>query len=82
MEQYEHDIRRFVSAMVYKLKVHHKKGRWEDLSVEEAMRRLREEVEEVEEALRGGNFIESTLELADVANFALIAASIVTERGK
>lgn len=82
VEQYEHDIRRFVDAMVYKLKVHSKKGRWEDLPSIQALSLLKQEVEELEKAMAEGNMIETMLEAADVANFALIIASIAVERGK
>lgn len=82
VEQYEHDIRRFVDAMVYKLKVHHRKGRWENLPVDGAISRLEGEVMELRDAVRGGNTIEVLLEAADVANYAMIVASITVERGK
>lgn len=40
------------------------------------------EVGELEEAVAGGNLIEILTEAADVANMAMIIASIATERGK
>lgn len=79
---YVNDLRRFIDAMVYKLKVHHKKGRWEDLPIDRAQGLLQDEVRELNEAIEGGNLIEVLTEAADVANFALIIASIATERGK
>lgn len=82
VEQYEHDIRRFVDAMVYKLKVHSAKGRWEDLSLQDSLPLLLGEVEELREAIEGGNMVEILLEAADTANFALIIASTSVERGK
>lgn len=82
VEPYAEDIRRFVNAMVYKLKVHHKKGKWENLPIAEAHRLLYKEVVELKEAMDGGNLIEILTESADVANFALIIASIATERGE
>lgn len=82
VEPYEDDIRRFVHAMVYKLKVHHRKGRWEDIGIDKAVSRLAEEVMELDEAVKDGNLIEILTEAADCANFALIVASIATERGK
>lgn len=82
VEQYEDDIRRFVHAMVYKLKIHHNKGRWEDLPIGKALQLLRGEVKELDEAMRGGNLIEILTEAADVGNFAMIIASIATERGQ
>jgi len=80
--QYREDIRRFVDAMVYKLKVHHRKGRWEDLTAESQIANLKGEVTELEEAVKNGNLVEVMLEAADVANYGLIIASIVMERGK
>lgn len=82
VQPYEADIRRFVDAMIYKLKVHHKKGRWEGQDLEGMLDRLREEAGELEGAIMGRNLIEILTEAADVANFALIIASIATERGK
>lgn len=82
VEPYRHDIRRFVDAMAFKLKVHHRKGRWEDKQLAEYLPLLDGEVTELKEAVDGGNLIEILLEAADVANMAMIAASIATERGK
>lgn len=82
VEPYREDIRRFLDAMVYKLKVHHRKGRWEGKTVEEYMPLLHDEVRELMEATEGGNLIEVLTEAADVANMAMIVASIVVERGK
>lgn len=82
VEQYEADIRRFVHAMVYKLKVHHKKGRWEKWTLADVLPLLEGEFVELTEAVQGGNLIEILTEAADVANFAMIAASIATERGE
>lgn len=81
VEQYADDIRRFVHAMVYKLKVHHKKGRWEKLTIADVLPLLEGEVAELKEAVDGGNLIEILTEAADVANFAMIVAAIATERG-
>lgn len=82
VEQYEHDIRRFVDAMIYKLKVHHRKGRWEGKTMDEYGPLLLGEVEELAGATKGGNLMEILMEAADVANMAMIIASIATERGK
>lgn len=81
-EPYAQDIRRFMDAMVYKIKKNAHKGRWQDLSVADALDLLREEVRELEEAVKDGNRIEIELEAADVANFALIVSAIMIERGK
>lgn len=78
---YEHDIRRFVDAMLYKLKVHANKGRWDDYNIHEAVGKLQNEVIELQEAVLGGNTVEVLLEAADVANYGLIVASMKVERG-
>jgi len=82
VEPYADDIRRFVHAMVYKLKVHHKKGRWEGKTMDEYLPLLQGEVNELDGAVKDGNLIEILTEAADCANMALIIASIATERGK
>lgn len=82
VEQYKHDLRRFIDAMVYKLKVHSKKGRWEDADVVTMLAKMTGEFRELDEAVGNGNLVEIQLEAADVANYALIIASIATERGK
>lgn len=81
-EQYKEDIRRFVDMMLYKLGKNAHKGRWEAMSVDDAFTRIQEELEELNQAIRGGNSIEIQMESADVANFALILSSVVIERGK
>lgn len=68
--------------MVYKLKVHHRKGRWENKAVVEYVPLLDEEVVELKEAVDGGNMVEILTEGADVANMALIVSAIAIERGK
>ena len=82
VEPYRDDIRRFVDAMIYKLKVHSKKGKWETLDMASVLPKLQAEVAELEEAVAGGNMVEVLLEAADVANYALISASIAVEKGK
>lgn len=82
MAQYSDAFRRFFDAMIYKIEKNMHKGRWEDLSLGEAVMRLRDEVIELEAELERGNSIKITLEAADVANFAMMAAAIATERGR
>jgi hypothetical protein len=74
-------LRRFVDAMRFKLLKNAKKGRWEDLSLSETLDRLEIEVQELRAAIQTNNSIEILLEAADVANFAMIAASIAVEKG-
>lgn len=80
VEQYAPDIGRFVEAMVYKLGVKSHKGKWENMSLQEALRLLRNEEKELTEAVARGNMVEIMLEAADVANFALIASAIAMEK--
>lgn len=81
MEQYTDDIRRFIDAMMYKLERNRNKGRWENTSLRDAFNLLQGEVNELLDEL-GGNSVKTLLEAADVANFAMIVASIAIERGK
>lgn len=79
---YTNEIRRFVEAMVYKLAVHAKKGKWEDRSAESQIPLLEKEVAELKEALDRGNMVEVLLESADTANYAMIISAIVMEKGR
>lgn len=80
---YRDDLRRFIDAMVFKLAKNAHKGQWEDMSLGDAQDRLTDEVVELTDAIANkNNFVEILLEAADVGNFAMIAASIATERGK
>jgi len=79
LDDLEPDIHRFVDAMVYKLRKNAHKGRWEDLDLPSALRMLRAEVDELNGALQENNQVEILLECADVANFALILATIAIE---
>lgn len=79
---YEQDFRRFVDAMLYKIKKNGHKGRWDTLSLKDAVDLLKGELAELEVAISDGNRVEIELEAADVANFALIIASIAVEKGK
>lgn len=80
---YRDDLRRFIDAMVYKLAKNASKGKWEAMPLEAALELLNKEVVELDEAIASKrNFVEVLLEAADVGNFAMIAASIATERGK
>jgi len=68
--------------MLYKLEVHSRKGRWENLDLDQTVQKLEGEVSELTDAMVEGNHIKIILEAADVANYAMIAASIAVERGK
>lgn len=83
MAQYGPDIRRFVDAMVYKLERNAHKGRWENLTLDNAFQLLVYEVQELQDEVNGDkNMVRTMLEAADVANFALMVAAIVMERGR
>lgn len=73
------DIRRFTDAMMYKLRRNAHKGRWEGMTLKEAVERLEDEVKELRAAIAEGNSVEILLEAADVGNFAMIAAHIAIE---
>ncbi len=77
----DHGLKRFNDAMRYKLLKNAHKGRWEDLPLADALAKLKAEVAELEAAIEQGNTVEILLEAADVANFAMITASIAVERG-
>jgi len=68
--------------MIYKLRKNAHKGKWEGRSLKDEMGKLRAEVVELTDAIDEGNSVEIILEGADVANFALIIASIAADRGK
>lgn len=82
LELYRHDIRRFLDAIIYKLKKNAHKGRWEGAKIRDYIRKLKDEVAELEDAIAGENHIEIILEAADVANFAMIISSMATENGE
>lgn len=84
MSDYDREIAALVDAMRYKLKVHKAKGHLanrdgERYSIEEVLELLRGEVEELEEAIASGSPIETILEAADVANYAMMAVLIAHE---
>lgn len=81
MAHLRNDIRRFVDAMVFKLEKNAHKGRWEDRSLQDNFALLLKEIDELKLEI-GGNTMKTVLEAADVANFAMIIASIAVERGK
>lgn len=80
VKDYRTEIARFVEAMVYKLGVHSKKGKWENLPMPRALDLLDGEVKELREAIERGNMVEVLLEAADVANYALIISAKALEK--
>jgi len=69
---YDRELAVFVGAMRHKLLIHAGKGKWESISIDTALYKLRAEVEELAEAVKGGGFFDILLEAADVANWSLI----------
>lgn len=78
------EIKAFFDAMLHKLALNAHKGKW-DYPFDKAMTLMDAEREELSRAatVEGGNTVEIILEAADVANFAMIAASIaIRDAGK
>lgn len=74
----------FVDAMRFKLAANKHKGkRFEDMSFDDMFEKLQAEVEELREAIAGGNQFEIIFEGADIANFAcFIASKAIREAGR
>lgn len=82
MAQYAPDIRRFVGLMCEKLQKNVHKGRWEHKTSGQCFQGLMSEIRELRESLEKSHSPDEIIrECADVANFAMIVASVV-ERGK
>lgn len=78
---YDREIKMFTDAMKAKLAANMHKGRnWESLDLEAILARLKDEVEELRQAIAGGNTVEIVLEAADIGNFAMIASHIAARR--
>lgn len=78
---YEPEIRIFMDAMRYKLRQNAHKGKWEGMSIEQALDLAIKEISELKGAISRGNLIDILMESADVANFMMIVASIATKMG-
>lgn len=76
------DLKRFFDAMIYKLRENAHKGRWEGVDLAKTLDHIKAEVDELKEAISEGNVISIVLEGADIANFALIAATIALDGKK
>lgn len=74
--RYDREMKVLTDAMKYKLMANAKKGRWEDVDLSTAFDRLRNEIDELEEAIQRGNSAEILMESADIANFALIISDV------
>ena len=81
MDIYHDDIKQFINLMVFKLQKNVHKGRWENIDIWDAFWMMQTESGELMKAIRERNIDEIYMEAADVANFAMILASILKERG-
>jgi len=79
LKDIEGALKRFVDAMVFKLRKNSHKGRWQDLDLDRTLKLLEREVDELREAIAEGNDVEILLESSDCANFAMIAAALAVE---
>ena len=66
------EVKAFAAMMEYKLKKNDHKGNFENTDVDFLLKRLKEEVDELEIAIKSESYFEIMLEAADVANFACI----------
>lgn len=82
LEDIKPQLKTFFDAMIHKLKANAHKGKWEDLNLDTAQARLKDEVAELEEAVTEGNVVDIILETADVANFALMCSDIAIKNGR
>ena len=78
--RYDRELRVFTDAMKAKMMQNRRKGRWEKVDIEKALKGLREEVEELAEAVKKGNVAEIMLEGADVGTWTLIITTIAIEQ--
>lgn len=76
---YGPELRRFLDAMIYKLRRNAHKGKWEDVPLGRAFSLLEDEVTELHSVIDEGSTAEILMEAADVANMALITANIAME---
>lgn len=80
---YQKELDFFTDAMRYKLIKNAHKGRWEEIDLKMALKLLKDEVAELEEAIEAGSQIDIIMEGADIGNFAMIVTNIaVTEAAK
>ena len=66
------EVRAFAAMMEYKLKKNDHKPNFQNTEIDFLMKRLREEVDELDVAIKSESYFEVMLEAADVANFACI----------
>lgn len=73
------DLQRFFDAMIYKLRRNRHKGRWENVDLALATKRLGDEIAELNLAISDGSTAEILMEAADVGNMALIVGAVALE---
>lgn len=69
-----HEVKTFAQCMEHKLQKNDHKGGWEEIPNDELFRRLRDEIDELEQALNNEPTLNIAFEAADVANFAMMIA--------
>ncbi len=77
--RYDRELRMFTDAMKAKMAANAHKGRWENVDLKKALKGLREEVDELVEAIENGNVVEIILESADLGVWSLIISTIAIE---
>lgn len=84
LEHVADDIRRFMDAMLYKLRKNSKKSKpgekWLDEPMGKRFGKLEAELNELRDAISERNSVEVLLEASDVANYALIIANSALEK--
>lgn len=78
--EYDRELSVFMSVMRLKMEANRHKGRWQDMDLAKVLARIKDETDELAEAIERGSPIDILLESADIGNFAMIAAVIGMER--
>lgn len=76
---YDRELGIFSALMRHKMENNRHRGRWKDCNLEDALKGIERELDELREAIDRGGVADILLEAADVANFALIAAFVAME---
>lgn len=81
MRRNESEVTAFADAMLRELEINAHKGGWEHESVGWLLRRMKQEVRELDRALKKGAPMGDVIsEAADVANFAMMIATNYTRQ--
>lgn len=67
-----HEVKTFAQCMEHKLKKNDHKGGWEGVTNERLFELLRQEVDELEQAMLNEPTLNIVFEAADIANFAMM----------